>query len=122
MRDAFKDPILLSVSLLPVALLAVPAGAARAKATLAVVDESPVTVIGRGFLAKERVTLRTSVAGHLHRKVVTANRLGRFTAQFDGVEAAQCSPYAVSAVGARGSRATTRKIAIPPACGIPIQP
>ena len=121
MAAAVKLPILLSVPLLAAALLALPAGAAGTKTSLAVVDESPVTVLGRGFVARERVTLRTSIAGRLHRKVVTANRLGRFTAQFDGVDV-QCSPYVVSAVGARGSRATTRKIAIPPACGIPIQP
>ena len=121
MAAAVKLLISLSVPLLAAALLVLPADAARPKASLAVVDDSPVTVSGRGFLARERVTLRTSVAGRLHVEVVTANRLGRFTAQFDGVDA-QCSPYAVSAVGARGSRATTRKIAIPPACGIPIQP
>lgn len=92
------------------------------RATLAVANDNPVVVVGRGFLRGERVTLRTSINGQLYKKTVVANTLGRFSTQLAQVDA-ECWPFAVSAVGARGSRATAlRKIVIPPPCSVPIQP
>jgi hypothetical protein len=85
------------------------------------VSDSPVAVTGRGFARGERVTLRTAVNGRQFATTVRATVAGRFTATFSEASAA-CQPFAVSAVGRLGSRATFRRIEIPPPCGPPIQP
>ena len=97
-------------------------GTTPRKATIAVVDPDPLAITGRGFRAGERVTFRVSSEGTLSRKVVTANRLGRLSAQWATLELSECSPYTVTATGARGSTASVRRIRIPPACGIVLQP
>jgi hypothetical protein len=93
----------------------------KRRPTLAVVAESPLTVAGRGFRSFERVTVRTSVRGTAYTRRVRAGRTGGFTARFASVNA-ECHPFAVTAVGGRGSRAAARRIRIPPPCGIAIQP
>lgn len=120
MRRPVKFLISLSAALLVAATLVISASAAKRHATVAVVDDSPVTVVGRGFARGERVVLRTSVNGPVLRKTVIASRTGTFRAQLD-VDA-QCSPFVVTAAGARGSAASTRRIRIPEACGMVIQP
>jgi hypothetical protein len=114
---------------LPAALLALSSVAAAAtdgaevkrRPAVAVVSESPLTVTGRGFRRFERVTVRTTVQGTAYTRRVRAGRAGRFTARFAGVDA-ECHPFAVTAVGGRGSRAAAKRIGIPPPCGIVVQP
>jgi hypothetical protein len=114
---------------LPAALLALSSVAAGAtggaeikrRPALAVADQSPLVVTGRGFGRFERVTVRATVHGATYTRRVRAGRRGRFTARFGGVSA-ECHPFGVTAGGARGSRASMRRIAIPPPCGIVIQP
>jgi hypothetical protein len=115
-----------TLAALAAALAAAPvlgsADAAPRKATLSIVDPSPLTVVGHGFLRGERVTVSFVGAGAVRRKVAVANRFGRLTARWADAVLPECSPYSVTATGARGSHATQRKIQIPPACGIVIQP
>jgi hypothetical protein len=94
---------------------------AKGRAKLVLVDASPVVVAGRGFAPAERVTLRTTLEGRRIAKRVTANRTGRFIVRF-AATSAECDPFTVSAVGRAGSRATLRRIQIPPPCGIVITP
>jgi hypothetical protein len=94
--------------------------AAAERPTLEVADDNPVVVEGRGFVAKERVTLRTTIGGQEYKRVVKADTDGRLKAQIAEEDAA-CLPFRVSAAGDRGSRAVTPR-RIPPPCGVPIQP
>jgi hypothetical protein len=122
MRSIVKLLISASAALLLAGTLVIAASAVTRRATVAVADANPVLVVGRGFLRGERVALRTSINGQLYKKTVLANNLGRFSTRLAQVDA-ECWPFAVSAVGARGSRATAlRKIVIPPPCSVPIQP
>lgn len=119
-----RGDVKLSTSLglfLIVALLVTPAGAGKARAKVMLVDDSPLVVSGRAFVRAERVTLRTSLEGRRYTKRIVASQVGRFTTRIANVDA-ECSPFVVTAVGARGSRATLRRIIIPPPCGIPIAP
>lgn len=97
-------------------------GATPRKTTITVVDTDPLAINGRGFRAGERVTFKVSQGGAVYRKVVTANRLGRLSAEWATLELPDCSPYTVTATGARGSTAMVRRIQIPPACGMVLQP
>ncbi len=85
-----------------------------------VAETSPVVVEGRGFVAKERVTLRASIAGQVFKQKVKADADGRFTAQLTEMNA-ECQPFRVSAAGHRGSRAVTPR-SVPAPCGMQIQP
>jgi hypothetical protein len=96
------------------------ASTAEQRPSLVVADDNPVVIAGRGFVAQERVTLQTSIAGQSYKQTVKADREGRFSTQIAEVDAA-CLPFTVSAAGQRGSRAVTPK-RIPPPCGVPIQP
>ena len=119
-----KVPLVLALGAALVAATAVSGatGASPRKATIAVVDPDPLAIAGRGFFARERVTFRVSREGAVYRKVVVANRLGRLSAQWATLELPECSPYTVTATGARGSSAMVRRIQIPPACGMVLQP
>lgn len=97
-------------------------GATPRKATITVADSDPLAITGRGFRAGERVTFKVTQGGAVSRKVVTANRLGRVSAEWATLELPECSPYTVTATGARGSTAMLRRIQIPPACGMVLQP
>ena len=104
-------------------LVANPVGMASAhknRTSLHLLDDRPLLVTGRGFEVRERVRLRTSIAGERISKVVVASRLGRFTVQL--AAHAECRPFVVYAEGRAGSRATLRRIQIPPPCGPPIAP
>jgi hypothetical protein len=105
--------------LVTAAALACLSGAAE-RATLAVADDNPVVVEGRGFAAKERVTLRTTIEGQDYKVVVKADAEGRLKTQIAEKDA-KCLPFRVSAAGDRGSKAVTPR-RIPPPCGVPIQP
>jgi hypothetical protein len=88
---------------------------------LSVLSYSPVVVGARGFRRLERVTLRLVVAESRYVRKIRAGRAGRFAVRFEQVSA-ECKPFVVTAVGAAGSRATTRRLAIPPPCGMVLQP
>lgn len=121
--------ISLGIALILVAALVISAFAAqpdgkpdgKRRATIGLVSESPLTVSGRGFAARERVTLRTAVNGEKVTKIVIASRTGGFRARMGDVDA-ECWPFVVSAQGTRGSVAALRRINIPPPCGVPITP
>ena len=119
-----KVPFLLALGAALVAATAVSGatGATPRKATIAVVDPDPLAISGRGFHAGERVSFRVTMKGVVYRKVVTATRYGRLSAQWATLELPECSPYTVTATGARGSSAMVRRIQIPPACGMVLQP
>jgi hypothetical protein len=120
MSRAVKLPISIGLAIVVAAALS-SVGTAKGRAKLVLVDTHPVVVAGRGFAPAERVTLRTTLNGRRITKRVTASRTGRFTVRL-AAEDAECTPLAVSAVGREGSRASLRKIVIPPPCGIPIAP
>jgi hypothetical protein len=103
------------------AAVATPASETKRRPVLSLLDDGPVSVAGRGFARGERVTVRTAVSGRTFAQTVRATRAGRFTATFTEADAA-CQPFTVTAVGRAGSRATFRRIEIPPPCGPPIQP
>ena len=98
----------------------VSASAVADKPLLAVADDNPVVVEGHRFVANERVTLRTSIAGKDYEVVADADADGRFKAQIAEIDA-ECKPFQVSAAGDKGSKAATPK-RVPPPCGVPIQP
>jgi hypothetical protein len=112
----------LGVTLVAATAVSGATGTTPRKATIAVVDPDPVAIAGRGFFARERVTVKVTREGAVYRKVVTASRLGRLSAEWATLELPECSPYTVTATGARGSTASVRRILIPPACGIVLQP
>jgi hypothetical protein len=88
-----------------VLLLALPAAAAPPRrATLKLVDLTPLVVDGRAFVKRERVAL-TATAPHAQRMLgIVARRNGTFTVRFD-LQLGRCTPFTVRAVGVRGSRA-----------------
>jgi hypothetical protein len=120
MSRSVKFPISIALAVVVAAALS-SVGSAKGRAKLVLVDTHPVVVAGRGFAPAERVTLRTTLNGRRITKHVTATRTGRFTVRL-ATEDAECTPLAISAVGREGSRASLRKIVIPPPCGIPIAP
>ncbi|MBA3243637.1 MAG: hypothetical protein H0T61_00470 [Actinobacteria bacterium] len=92
------------------------------KPALVLADRSPLTIAGRGFESGERIVVKVVGTGMERRRTIVADRLGRFTTRWAGAVLPECSPYTVSATGARGSRAMLRRVQIPPACGIAPQP
>ena len=95
----------------------------KRKPVVVLVSDGPVALRGRGFAARERLTVRVSVANRVYTMRVRATALGTFTARFTEAAANECEPLAVSVTGTAGSRAAlTRKIQIPPACGVAPQP
>jgi hypothetical protein len=88
----------------------------KTKPTVALAAETPLVVAGRGFKAGERVTVVAKVARGAFRKKVSAGTGGRFKARFAAADAS-CSPLYVTAVGRQGSRASLRRIRVPPPCG-----
>jgi hypothetical protein len=112
----------LSLGLLLIAgTVATPAGSGTARAKITLLDTDPVVVAGRYFKPSERVKVRISLSGGRLTRSVVATRLGRFAVRFASVHA-ECSPFVVTVVGEDGSRATLRRINIPPACTVPIAP
>jgi hypothetical protein len=77
------------------------AAPATTRATLTVMDMSPLAISGRGFKSGERVAVSTGTA----RKSVTASASGRFVVRFGTV---RCAATTIVAVGSKGSRATTK--------------
>jgi hypothetical protein len=95
------------------AVVVAPGGVARTRPTIDVTRIIPITVIGSGFKAGERVRVVVRSPA-VHRKTVTASRRGRFTARFRS-GAGKCAAIRAIATGDKGSRATAY---VPPDCGI----
>lgn len=88
-----------------VLLLALPAGAAQPRrATLKLMDLTPLVVDGRSFGARERVVLTATATSAQRMMGIVARRNGSFTARFE-LRLGRCTPLTVRAVGVRGSRA-----------------
>jgi hypothetical protein len=84
--------------------------------------EAPVVVSGRGFQRGERVALKVAIGSRAYKRTVRAGTTGTFRATLAEADA-KCHPYTITAVGARGTRATqTRTFNIPPPCGMEEQP
>jgi hypothetical protein len=79
------------------------ATAASSAPSLRLVDRTPVTVRGSGFVAGERVTVVLSSATRTSR-VVHADAGGRFVLRFRS-SLGRCSRYSLQAYGATGTRA-----------------
>src|SRR3954454_17044806 len=103
------------------AVVTLPATAAP-RPRLALVDDQPVAVVGSGFGAGERVTVRVAPLGaEAFAKTVTAGQRGRFTATFRrGLSG--CAGYTITARGSAGSHGTLRNLIAAPGCGPPITP
>lgn len=109
------------LALLAAAPAATPSSSAT-RATVSLVDRDPVVVSGTGFAPSERVTLRVRpVGGPAFSRVVTVRRSGRFVTTFATREVPECAAVVVTAMGARGTRATLQA-RIPPPCGVWPQP
>jgi hypothetical protein len=104
---------LLVLAILLAATVTAPAGLARTHPRVEVTRIIPLTVIGSGFKAGERVRLVVRSPA-VHRKTVTASRRGRFTAIFRS-GAGKCAAIRVVATGNKGSRATAY---VPPSCSV----
>jgi hypothetical protein len=89
-----------------------------------ITGQTAVKVSGKGFVPGERITLRATASGEQYVAKTRANLRGAFTATLAGEAAAEtCGPFQVTAIGARGSRATAvRRPRIAPPCGIVVQP
>jgi hypothetical protein len=122
MRPTVKRLISASAVLLVAGSLVAAAPAAKRHPRLTVVDQRPLVVRGVGFLPRERVTLEATAGDQQAAKIVRATATGVFTARFDAITDASCSPFTVTAAGARGTTAASRRLRIPEACGIVIQP
>jgi hypothetical protein len=84
-------------------------------ASLAVVDRTPLTVAGRGFAKRERVTVRVTLSQRTVSRTTRAGTLGAFRVSFDGLVIPRCEALVLRAVGARTSLART-KLPPLPAC------
>ncbi len=102
-------PVILrsGIVLLVVCLVAAAAAFAAQAPSLRLLRLRPLEVQGLAFKPGERVTvvLRTDVQ---RVRRVSADRAGRFAAEFLDVRVDRCSGFTVTAVGNRGSRAALR--------------
>jgi hypothetical protein len=122
MHATVKRVLAAAAALLVMGTIIAAAPAAKRQPRLAIVDESPLVVRGTGFLPRERVTLRAAAGDEQAAKIVRATPTGVFSARFEAIPDASCSPLTVTAAGARGTTAAARRPRIPEACGIVIQP
>jgi hypothetical protein len=113
-------PVLVAAAFL--ASSAVTAVAAQQVAQIRLTGSSPIQVAGSGFAASDRVTVRVSQpGGAMFSKAVLATAGGRFVARFPNRRLDTCQGYTITATGTSGRRAT-RRVLIPPPCGIEIGP
>ena len=82
---------------------------------------SALLVSGRGFLPRERVTVRATQGDASTTRTVRAATTGRFSAELPETGAG-CGPLLVSATGSRGSTAVFRRSRIADPCGIVVLP
>ena len=101
---------LVAVMFVAGALSSAASPAPLARASLRLVDETPVTIAGKGFKARERVTVTAVASGAARKKVVYASASGTFTARFPTLQGRDVCGLIVRAVGASGSRAVLRLV------------
>ena len=91
--------------LVTLTVVVLPAQAASTRtARVRVLDTTPFTVHGTGFVARERVTV--SVLVNTRRAhMVSANSAGTFKTTFPALKLESCVGYEVQARGSRGSSA-----------------
>ena len=80
---------------------------AVARPSVRVTDTAPFTVRGSHFAALERVRVTVDSKSNAVRTVTTTG-LGAFFVRFRTLQVGYCPSYSVTAVGAKGSRATFR--------------
>jgi hypothetical protein len=117
-----RSALLVTAVFAGAAIAATPASADR-RPDVRLLDRSPVKIVGRAFAVRERVTVRVIVAGGPRFSTVArTGAAGRFTAAFPERTIPECAGFGITAVGTKGSRATLRRVAIPPPCGVEPQP
>ena len=110
------------IALILTLALALPTCAEAAVPQLRLVGERPVHVTGTGFHGAEQVTVRVSLSsGATFARTAVATRSGRIAIRFLGHTMSPCDGYSLTAVGDAGSR-VTKKIAVPPSCGVVVPP
>jgi hypothetical protein len=115
--------LILFLTIVAVGVPAIPAASATSRPTVSLTDASPATVVGRGFLARERVSVRVRPIGSdSFVKAVRSTVAGRFVVVFADEAVPDCAGYTITAVGGQGSRATLRRMIPPPGCGVEPQP
>lgn len=103
-------------------ILVISATAAGHRATISVdASAAGVSVTGRNFLPRERVVLKATIDAQTIKRTLRAGTSGAFTTKLESDDAT-CSPVSVTATGARGTTAQTRRVRIPEACGMVVQP
>jgi len=108
-----------AVLFLLIAVLASTAGAGT-RPSLRVAATNPVTIVGTGFKAGERVRVTVSTAGERATRLTVASARGWFRVRFAGIRAAsECKVFAV-ATGSNGSRAVWKPTWMP--CGAELVP
>jgi len=103
-------PLALLGGLVAIQVTAVFAGT---KPSVTVTRVTPVVVRGAGFHSAESVKVVVRLPA-VYRKTVIATRRGRFVAYFH-VAAGKCITIRVSAIGNKGSRASTK---VPATCKV----
>jgi hypothetical protein len=98
------------------ALVLAATASGRTAASVRITTVTPLTVVGRGFEPRERVTLRVTIGRAAVRRVALATGLGRIRVRFSPLLAADvCGGYVVvTASGSKGSRASTRRPCLTP--------
>jgi autotransporter translocation and assembly factor TamB len=113
---------IVTLTALLLAVSAVAAAAGQQAAQIRLTGTSPIQVSGSGFAAGDRITVRVSQPTHpVLSKAVVATAGGRFVVRFPTHSLDECNAYSITATGASGTRAT-RRILIPPPCGIDPSP
>jgi hypothetical protein len=98
---------------LPILLLCAAAALAPgSNPRLVVTDARPAAVVGTGFHAHERVTVRLRAPGIDRTRHRRATAGGRFAATFTHAIVDRCTGFLVTAAGADGSRARVRQRAL----------
>lgn len=98
-------------------LLAASTAAATTGPRVALADRSPVRIVGVGFKAHDRISVRVHpTVGPDFGRVVTAGQSGMFVARFQDRTLERCTGYVITASGTSGRRATHREL--PPSCGM----
>jgi hypothetical protein len=112
-----------SISTALVALaLVISASAATHHGTLGIsATETGVSVTGRNFQPRERVVLKATIDSRTIKRTLRAGATGRFTTRLESDDAS-CSQVSVTATGAKGTTASVRRVRIPDACGMVVQP
>jgi hypothetical protein len=99
------------------ALVAATAAGATTGPHVGLAERSPVRIVGSGFAAHDRITIRVrQSAGPDFGRFVTAGANGGFVAGFPGRTLGRCTGFLITATGTSGRHATHRQL--PPSCGV----